>query len=107
MILKNVKVECVDPQTGLVLKRITTSENSYLNRKLAVNNSIMNSEVSRITAKKSVFPSPAQVYHIRYDDKLHYWVTKGISAAKEHANKQNRLFLPFEQRSEGMWDALT
>lgn len=107
MIVKKVKVECIDPQTGLVLKRIITSEGEYLNRKLAVNNGLVNCETSRMAAKKSILASPIQVHHIRYDRKHHRWATEGLLKSKDHANKQGRLFLPFDQRNEESWDGLT
>jgi len=36
MILKNVKVEHTDKRTGLVLKKIITSEWEHLNRKIDI-----------------------------------------------------------------------
>lgn len=107
MILKNIKVECVDARTGLVLKRITTTEWEHMNRKLAVNNSLANCEYARLKFGKSLINSPFQIYHIRHDNKDDKWIFEGIEEGKRHANKQNRFFLAFQQRSMNAWRKLT
>jgi len=42
MILKEIKTEHTDKRTGMVLKRIETSEWETHNHKIAVNNSLFN-----------------------------------------------------------------
>jgi len=53
MILKKIKTEHTDKKTGMVLKRITTSEWETHNHKIAVNNSLFNCEKSRIENQKT------------------------------------------------------
>ena len=43
------KVEAVDKQTGIVLKRTVTDKGEFLNRKLAVSNTIYVCEKKRIS----------------------------------------------------------
>ena len=47
MILEGTKVEITDGKTGLVLKRTTTSEGEFLNRKIAVNNFLFNCDATK------------------------------------------------------------
>lgn len=107
MILKKIKVECIDSRTGFVLKKIKTSEWEHLNRKLAVNNSILNSELSRLRFKKPIFDTPFQIQHLRYIKKFEEWDFGGINKSKKHASKNNRFFLAFQQRSSDNWEVLT
>ena len=103
MILKEIKVECVDNRTGLVLKRIKTTEWEQMNRKLAVNNSILNCEKSRIKFDKPIFKAPFQTHHIGYSNKESDWDFVGVRDSQRHANKNNRFFFAFQQRSEKKW----
>lgn len=107
MILKSVKVECVDNRTGLVLKKIITSEQEYLNRKLAVNNGMMNCEESRTRFNKSLLTSPFQIHHIRYEKSKDRWMFDGVEDSKRHAVKNKRLHLAFQQRTDDGWTKLT
>lgn len=107
MLLKKVIVEHIDNRTGFVLKKIVTSEWEQLNRKLSVNNSLFSCELARLRFEKPILKSPFQIQHIRYDIKGQAWDFNGIPINKTHANKQNRFYFVFQQRSEEMWDILT
>lgn len=54
MILRQIKTEYTDQKTGMVLKRIITSDWETHNHKIAVNNSLFNCEKSRIENKKQI-----------------------------------------------------
>lgn len=106
MILRNVKVEHTDEKTGLVLKKITTSEGDFLNHIMAVNNTIYNCEEKRVVANKPVLLSPCQVNHIQYAHKKLLWDMDSISPSKNHASKQNRIYTTFLQRNKKQWNGL-
>ncbi len=103
MILQSIKTEHTDNKTGLVVKRITTSEWQHLNHKMAIGNFMFGCEKQRIRFGKPIHNSPFQIHHITYDNKLRHWRLDAISPSQAHAQTQNRLFLPFQQRTEGQW----
>ena len=61
MKIKDIKIEAIDENTGLVLKRMVTDKGEFLNRKLSVPNTIYVCEKARI-----IFNNQS----IRYD----YWL---------------------------------
>lgn len=107
MILKNVKVEHKDDKTGMVVKRIITSEGEFFNHKLAINNNIFNCEKQRLTFRKSIFNIPFHAHHISYNNKKRIWVFEGIEVSKEHAKNYDRIYLAFQQRNDDQWQKLT
>jgi len=107
MILRSIKTEHKDEKTGLVLKRITTSEWEHLNHKMAVNNSLFGCETKRLACNKSMLNSPFQVNHIFYHNKRKIWLFDGIEESKAHATTQGRFYLPFQQRNAKQWVSLT
>ena len=64
MILKKIKTEHTDKKTGMVLKRIETSEWETHNHKIAVNNSLFNCEKMRMDNKKPILNAHFQINHI-------------------------------------------
>ena len=60
MQIKDIRVELVDKNSRLVLKRITTDEGKFLNRTLAVPNSIYHCERKRLIYGKPLFESNFQ-----------------------------------------------
>ena len=62
-IIKN-EVIGIDEQTGMVLKKMITDKGEYLNRKLAVPNTIYICEKGRAKLNKSQIDSPFQTYHL-------------------------------------------
>lgn len=104
MILKNIKVEHKDEKTGFVVKKIATSEWETLNHKIAINNSLFNCERQRLICKKPLLKSPFQIHHIASSKNI--WDFDGIAISKQHATKQKRFFLAFQQRSEKQWNNL-
>ncbi|MBA7615523.1 hypothetical protein ES703_22804 [subsurface metagenome] len=107
MILKSIKTEHTDEKTGLVVKRITTSEWEHFNRKVAVNNSLFSCEKKRLIYDKPLLNSPFQIHHIPFKRKKQIWDFDGLTVSKAHAIKQKRLYLAFQQRSEEQWNNLT
>ena len=99
MEILKVKTEYVDKDSRLVLKRITTDKGEFFNRKIAVSNSIFNCEKNRLIYKKTIFASPFQTFHLRWDKKVNEWDFLGLESAKEHAEKFNRIFIPYKQRN--------
>jgi len=73
MILKGTKIEHTDNKTGLVLKKTTTSEGEFLNRKIAVNNFLFKCEQQRLINEKPLLNNPFQINHIRYINKKMRW----------------------------------
>ncbi len=106
MILKKIKTEHTDENTGLVVKRITTSEWENFNRKVAVNNSLFSCEKKRLIYDKPLLNTPFQIYHIPFKRKKQIWNFDGIEDSKTHAIKQKRFYLAFQQRSVEQWDNL-
>ena len=107
MILKNIKTEHTDPITGLVLKKITTSEGESFNRKIAVNNSIFSCEQGRLVYKKSLLNASFQINHIPFNIKNKSWSFDKMGFSKSHASKEKRFYLPFQQRNDKQWNNLT
>ncbi len=107
MILRNTKVEHTDEKTGLVVKRITTSEWENFNRKVAVNNSLFSCEQKRLIYNKPLLNMPFQIHHIPFKRKKQIWNFDGLAVSKTHAIKQKRLYLAFQQRNEKQWNNLT
>ncbi|MBS3093236.1 hypothetical protein J4456_01500 [Candidatus Pacearchaeota archaeon] len=106
MILQKIKTEHSDEKTGLVVKRITTSEWEHLNHKISANNSLFNCEQQRLAYSKPILNIPFQTHHIYYNKERHIWDFDGLEESKEHAKKQKRFYLPFQQRTEKQWLAL-
>jgi hypothetical protein len=100
MIIKEVITEAVDKGSRLVLKRIKTSDGDFSNRKLAISNFMYNCERDRIKYGQSLFNGVFQTYHIRFDKILNKWDYLGLEIAKKHAEKNNRIFIPYKQRNE-------
>jgi len=107
MILKKIKTEHTDKKTGLVLKRITTSEWESNNHKIAVNNTLYGCEQGRITNKKPTLRAHFQIHHIFFNKKRGVWNFDKMAESKAHASKLGRLFLPFQQRNAKQWESLT
>ena len=107
MILKAIKTEHTDENTGLVMKRIITSEWENFNRKVAVNNSLFSCEKKRLIYDKPLLDSPFQIHHIPFKRKKQIWDFDGLAVSKAHAIKQKRLYLAFQQRNEEQWNNLT
>ena len=107
MILKKIKTEHTDEKTGLVVKRITTSEWETFNRKVAINNSMFSCEKKRLIYNKPLLSIPFQIHHIPFKRKRQTWDFEGFDESKAHATKQKRLYLAFQQRSDKQWDSLT
>lgn len=72
MILRDIKVEHADKRTGLVLKKITTSEWEHLNHKIAVNNSLFSCEQKRLICDKPLLNNPFQINHIPFKRKKNF-----------------------------------
>lgn len=107
MIIKNIKVEHTDEKTGLVLKKIITSEWENFNHKVAINNSLFSCEQRRLINDKQLLNNPFQINHIPFINKKMRWDFENIIESKAHASIQKRLYLPFQQRSEKQWKKLT
>jgi len=106
MILKKIKTEHTDERTGLVVKKIITSEWENLNRKVAVNNSLFSCEQKRLIHNKPLLNSPFQIHHIGFRKKKQIWNFEGLEISKAYAIKQGRLYLAFQQRNIEQWDDL-
>jgi hypothetical protein len=106
MEIKDVKIEIVDEESRLVLKRIITDKDQCFNRKIAVSNSLFSCEKSRGTYGKAMFDSPFQTHHIRWAKNEKEWDFLGLNSAIEHSRKNNRFFIPHKQRNENQWDSL-
>jgi len=107
MILKEIKTEHTDERTGLVVKRIVTSEWETFNRKVAINNSLFSCEQKRLIYNKPLLNIPFQIHHIPFKKKKQMWDFDEIGISKAHAIKQKRFYLAFQQRSEKQWNNLT
>ncbi len=107
MILKKIKTEHTDEKTGLVVKRITTSEWETFNRKVAINNSLFSCEQKRLIYNKPLLDIPFQIHHIPFKKKIQTWDFEGLEVSKAHAIRQKRLYFAFQQRSAERWDRLT
>lgn len=107
MILKEVKVEAIDKSSRFVLKRIKTSEGEFPNRKLAINNFMFNCEQDRIKFERPVFNNaPIQTHHLSWDFFSNGWDYTMLETAKEHAEKNKRIFLTYNQRSDNKMNEL-
>ncbi|MBR9704642.1 hypothetical protein GOV12_04470 [Candidatus Pacearchaeota archaeon] len=95
-----IKTEYIDPESRLALKRITTTNGEFLNRKLAVCNSMFSCEKDRMIYGKPIFNSPFQTFHLRYVRSMGEWDFLGLKKAKEHADVNDRIFIPYKQRNE-------
>ena len=107
MILRPTKTEHSDEKTGMVLKRITTSEWETHNHKIAVNNSLFNCEKMRIDNKKPILNAHFQIYHIFFNKKRKIWNFDKMAESKAFASKLGRFYLPFQQRNAKQWESLT
>jgi len=107
MEIKDTKIELIDTDSRLVLKKTTTSDGKEIyNRKLAVCNSIYSCERQRLVYGKTMFNSVFQTHHIGWDNKEEEWDYKGLKKAQEHAKLNDRIFVPYKQRSEKQWENL-
>lgn len=107
MMIKEVKVEAVDPNSGFVNKKIFTNEGIFTNRKIAVSNFMYNCELDRLKYDQEVFDSNFQTHHLNWNKEGKYWDYKSVLSAKKHAEKHNRIFLAYPQRNEEQLNNLT
>ena len=101
------KVEAVDKQTGIVLKRIVTDKGEFLNRKIAVSNTIYVCEKNRVKLNKSIIDTPFQTQHLKWNKSDEEWELTGLKKSKKHAEENNRFFIPFNQRNQSQWHSLS
>ncbi len=106
MEIKEIKVEAVDEKTGFVLKRIITNNGEYSNRKLAVPNTIYVCEKKRVILGKPLINALFQTHHLKWNKSDEEWELTGLKKAKKHAEKNNRFFIPFNQRNQSQWGNL-
>lgn len=107
MEIEKTEVIYKDEESGLVLKKTTTSEGEFLNRKLAVPNTIYNCEKKRVKLNQSIIESPFQTHHLEWDKSNEEWIFTGLKKAKKHAEENSRIFLPFPQRNQTQWESLS
>jgi len=107
MILKKIKTEHTDKKTGMVLKRIETSEWETHNHKIAVNNSLFNCEKMRMDNKKPILNAHFQINHIFFNKKRSIWNFDKMAESKAHTSRIGRFYLPFQQRNANQWESLT
>jgi len=107
MKIHQTKVEAVDEKTGIVLKRTITDKGEFLNRKIAVSNTIYTCEKNRVKLNKPVTNTPFQTQHLEWNKSNEEWELTGLKKAKKHAEKNNRFFIPFNQRNQEQWASLT
>lgn len=100
MIIKDVMTEIVDRNSRLVLKRIKTSDGEFSNRKLAISNFMYNCERDRMKYGQPLFNGIFQTYHLRFDKVLGDWDYLGLENAKKHAERNNRIFIPYKPRND-------
>jgi len=106
MEVKKAKVEFVDKKSRLVLKKLITDKGEFYNRQFAISKQIYQYERKRENHNKLGFISPFQTFHIMWNDKEEEWIFTGLKKAKEHAEKNNRFFIPYKQRNEKRWEKL-
>src|SRR3989344_2409662 len=100
MQIKTIKAEVVDKNSRLLVKRIATPDGEFLNRKLSVSNFVYILEKKRLNYDKSLFSSPIQTYHIRYDKIEKKWDLSDLNKIKIHAEGNRRILFPYKQRNE-------
>jgi len=98
--IEEIKVGAVDESSRFVLKIFKTTQGEFNNRKLAISNFMYNCEQDRIKYDRPVFNSPVQTHHLIWDFLLSDWDYTRLIKSKEHAEKHNRLFLTYNQRSD-------
>jgi len=111
MNLKRTTIAKIDNNTGLVVKRMETSEGDILTRKVAVNNTFFGAEKQRMLAHKPILDAVLQTLHIHYNKWKGYWRIQGaehrLEEAQAHAARNKRLFIAYLQNRQAAWDALT
>ena len=106
MIIQEVKVNSLNTESRFVLKDIKTPEGVFSNRKIAISNFMFNCEKDRMKYERPVFGALFQTHHIVWDSLNSSWDYDGLESAKEHANKNNRVFLTYQQRSDNQLNDL-
>ncbi|MDP3881998.1 MAG: hypothetical protein Q8Q31_03940 [Nanoarchaeota archaeon] len=106
MKIKEIKVEAIDEETGIILKRIVTDKGIFFSRKIAVSNTIYVCEKNRIKLNKSIIDTPFQTQHLEWNKSNEEWELTGLKKAKKHADQSNRFFIPFNQRNQSQWSSL-
>jgi len=100
MKIEKVFVEKVDQDSKFVLKRVVTRNGIFLGRQMPVTNSLFNSERARKSYGLSLLRSPIQTYHLHKDRSTSAWnYDRKFNEARQHARDNNRIFLPFQQRT--------
>ena len=106
MKIEEIKVETIDENSRFVLKRIKTSEGEFTNRKIAISNFMFNCEQDRMKYERPIFNAPIQTHHIGWDFLSNDWDYNGLTTAREHADKNKRIFLAHNQRSDKQMNEL-
>jgi hypothetical protein len=107
MRIKETKVEAIDEQTKMVLKRTITDKGEFFNRKMSVPNTIYVCEKKRVNLNKSVMNTPFQTHHLKWNKEDEEWELSGLKKARKHAEENNRFFIPFNQRNQPQWSSLS
>lgn len=100
MKIEEVRVNTINEETRLVLKTIKTSRGTFTNRKLAISNFMYNCEQDRIKFERPVFSAYFQTHHLTWNKFTSSWDYGELVLAKTHADKNNRIFIPIQQRSD-------
>lgn len=91
----------MNDESKYVLKRVTTNENIFWGRQMPVVNSLFNCERARKDFGMSLLKTPVQTHHIHADRKAGHWIfDQKFLSAKQHAKEQERIFIPYHQRSK-------
>ncbi len=106
MTIEEVKVEAVDENSRFVLKKIKTDVGEFYNRRVAISNFMFNCEQDKMLYNRPIFNAPVQTHHINWDFLSNGWDYNGLTTAKEHAEKNNRVFLIYHQRSDKQMNEL-
>jgi hypothetical protein len=100
----------IDANNGLILKTIHTDRGIFNSRVIAVNNTFYNAEKGRLLFSKPGLSTKIQTKHVHFDKRRRIWrfplLHDTFEEAQQHAEDQDRLFIPYLQLTEEQWDKL-
>ncbi len=110
MIVKRTIIAKIDQDTGLAVKQIETTNGTFLNRRIAVNNGFFAAEKHRLLFGKPLLDCFVQTKHIHFDKRRQAWrlslVNDTIEEAMQHAENNRRILFTYLQMTSDQWDEL-
>jgi hypothetical protein len=106
LIIKKTVIEAISKHGEILKRTYLSSGTQFMNRKIAVNNSLYNAEKKRVLFDKPLLDCPFQACALHWDLKKKMWRMSSLKEAESHAEQLGRIFLAYHQLTQENWETL-